>query len=307
MLSRIAESLYWIGRYVERAEDTSRILDVHYHLLLEDRLIGDNPSSSLFDVMGVHNPGQEGDSGLAMESLAWDPSNPASIVGSLRAAWQNSKSARSTLSSELFRALNTTYLSIPIFAKESEGQPPHAFFDWVKERAAAISGVADSTLSHDDGWRFLVLGRSLERADMTVRLLFARLSDSRGATGWITTLRCCSGYEAFLRTYQRTVDQRGAAEFLLLDRLFPRSVYSSLVSAEQCLMELDPSQGRAGPSDHARRAVGMARNLLEFTPIDQLMERLPGELAELQRLCAETSSAIAERYFRQFAPVEWSA
>ena len=89
-----------------------------------------------------------------------------------------------------------------------------------------LAGLADSTMSRDDGWRFLVLGRSLERVDMTARLLSARYGESWGESGWITTLRSCGAYEAYLRTYQRAVDAALAAEFLVLDRLFPRSVFS---------------------------------------------------------------------------------
>jgi len=96
-----------------------------------------------------------------------------------------------------------------------------------------------------------------------------------GRPGWVTTLRCCSAHEAYLRTYQRAVDASLAGEFLLLDRLFPRSVFCALNTAERCLAELDPSIGRAGQSDEARRTIGRARAALEFAPLSSLLDDLP--------------------------------
>ena len=169
-----------------------------------------------------------------------------------------------------------------------------------------FAGLAESTMSRDDGWRFLLLGRSLERVDMTARLLSARYGESWGEAGWVTTLRSCGAYEAYLRTYQRAVDVSLAAEFLVLDRLFPRSVFTALRTAEACLAELDPSFGRAGLDDPARRSLGQARTELEFRSGDDLIGDLPGHLYRLQQHCFDAGSAIAARYFRETAPLEWS-
>jgi len=176
----------------------------------------------------------------------------------------------------------------------------------VKERATMMAGLADSTLSRDDGWRFLVLGRSLERVDMTTRLLLARFSQPSGASEWTTTLRCCSAHEAFLRTYRRPAETSLVAEFLLLDRLFPRSAFHALGVAEQCLAELGPNTGRSGLNDEARRVLGAARAQLEFRHVDDLLSDLPEHLQALQASCAEASQAVASRFFRQTAAVEWS-
>jgi uncharacterized alpha-E superfamily protein len=162
-------------------------------------------------------------------------------------------------------------------------------------------------MSRDDGWRFLVLGRSLERVDMTARLLSARYGESWGQAGWVTTLRCCSAYEAYLRTYQRAVDASLAAEFLVLDRLFPRSVFHALRTAEQCLAELAPSVGRAGSDDEARRRLGQARTELEFRSVDELLADLPGHLFRLQQHCYHAGSAVAARYFRSTRPMAFTA
>lgn len=309
VLSRIAESLYWMGRYVERAEDTARLLDVHYHLLLEDRWVDEaGACRALLGVMGLSDrAGDVTDSVEATRILAFDNSYSGSIARCLEAAWANARGVREAVSSEMWESLNATHEALPKAVQQAAGPTPHAFFGWVKDRSAVLSGLSDSTMSRDESWRFLVLGRSLERVDMTARLLSARYGESWGQVGWVTTLRSCSAYEAYLRTYQRAVDGSSAAEFLLLDRLFPRSVYFALTSAETCLAEIDPRAGRLGVDDAARRHLGQARAQLEFSSMAELLADLPGKLAHVQECCSAASAAISERYFRPAAIVEWSA
>ena len=298
-----------MGRYVERAEDTARILDVHYHLLLEEGS-GDATAatSSLLRVMGVATPEDEVHGpDHALYALAYDRSSSSSIAGAVTAAWNNARSARPALSSELWEAVNATFVALPQLLSEEGATTPHVLFGWVKERSAVITGLAESTMTHDDGWHFLILGRALERVDMTCRLLTARSIGVWGDTGWVTTLRCCSAHEAYLRTYHRAVDASLAGEFLLLDRLFPRSAFFAITDAEQCLLELDPSESRTGLSDPARRILGRARATLEFAPVALLLDEMPDRLAAIQTLCAEAAGAIADRYFRHTRPVTWSA
>jgi len=308
MLSRIAESLYWIGRFVERADDTARLLDVHYHVLLEDRWADEAAACGvLLDVMGVPEDLVEGD--LTVQSvtnlLAHDPSFSGSIRASLNAAWDNARGARETISSEMWETLNAAYHALPSRAGQASGPAPHEFFGWVKGITTAFAGLADSTMSRDDGWRFMVLGRSLERADMTTRLVSARYGETWGPTGWTTTLRCCSAYEAYLRTYRRGVDASLALEFLLLDRLFPRSVFHALTEAEEALGDLDPRASRSGVDDEARRLLGRVCAELEFLRVDDLLEDLGTQLTRIQEECGEVHEAIARRYFRETRAVEW--
>ncbi len=307
MLSRIAESLFWIGRYVERAEDTARILDVHVHHLLETQVESEAElCGRLLAVMGVKALDVDPDqltSQQVVDRLAFDVSNPSSIVSSLVAARANGRSVSEAISSELWEALNITYNTI-----FSEGSPSttfsaYSFFRFVRERAAVISGLIDSTMSRDDAWRFMVVGRSLERVDMLARLLAAATSGPE--PDWIVLLRSFSAHEAFLRTYRREPEGALAAQFLLLDRLFPRSAFFSLRTAEECLAELDPISGRLGPSDEGRRVLGRLRTTLEFIQVSELLFELPKLLPDLQRQCAAASMAIASRYFRKTNVVEW--
>jgi uncharacterized alpha-E superfamily protein len=317
MLSRIAESLFWIGRYVERAEDTSRILDVHFHHLLEAPVASEvELCHSLLAIMGLGD-GQPPESGsgdlgdpptvdarAVTELLAFDITNPSSIVSSLRAARANARGVSEAISSEMWEALNVTYNSLPGQVESGPPIAPYSFFRFVRERAAIFAGLTESTMSRDDAWRFLVLGRSLERVDMLARLLSAAAAGATG-TDWVVLLRSCSAHEAFLRTYRREPEPTLAAEFLLLDRLFPRSVFCALWTAEERLAELDPRAGRAGMPDEARRILGHIRTNLEFRRVDDLLQDLPGLLNSVQLGCSSASAALAKRYFRQTDPIEW--
>jgi uncharacterized alpha-E superfamily protein len=185
---------------------------------------------------------------------------------------------------------------------------PHRFFQWVRERAALVSGVADSTMSRDEGWLFLVLGRSIERADMTARLITTRAAGSASGTGsgpsWTTLLRSCGANEPYLRTYRGRVSDQTAAEFLLLDRLFPRSMFFALSAAEECLGMLGQGDSRLGSTDVAHRLLGRARTSLEYLGVDELLTDLPGHLESIQSACAQATSAMGTRYFPH-AVISW--
>jgi hypothetical protein len=144
MLSRIAESLYWVGRDIERAEGTARILDVHFHLLLEQPAELNRPScEALLGVMGMRDraQGRTANAELVNELLAYDRGYPGSIVGALGAARRSASGAREVIPAEMWEAINATYNQLPVQA-DSAGFVPHSFFRWVKERAAMISGLA---------------------------------------------------------------------------------------------------------------------------------------------------------------------
>ncbi|WP_018503340.1 alpha-E domain-containing protein [Parafrankia discariae] len=310
MLSRIAESLFWIGRYAERAECTARILDVHVHRVLEDPWLDETSAGAeLLAVMGVADRAGPADSRYVTEVLAYEAANASSIRGSLSAARENARGARVVVSSDVWECLNATWNDLPHTEELARRMGPHVYFRYVRERTAMLAGLVDATLARDDGWRFLVLGRSLERVDMTARLLSSSISDDPSSQSWVSLLRSCGAHEAYLRTYRRAVDAARVAEFLLLDRLFPRSIYWSLALAEQILAELDTSRGlvRATVDDAARRTVGRARTELEFRSIDELVAEMPDLLAALQRTCSAVSAAVTTRYFARDSPRTWAS
>ncbi|WP_139983858.1 alpha-E domain-containing protein [Nocardioides litoris] len=304
MLSRIAESMFWIGRYVERAEDTARILDVQTSLLLEDATLDvDETCRGLLSIMGVEDAPAGVDVEFVLRTLAFDPASPVSIAAAIGAARESARRARETLSVPLWEAVNTTHRDI-VSGRFATRRPP-GVFQWVRERAALVNGTADATMTRDEGWQFLMLGRCIERADMTSRLVATAAATSGSTDQWTGTLRACGGYEAFLRTYRGLSTERAAAEFLLLDRLFPRSVVFSLNRAEQCLDNLESSSQRAGFQNEAQRLLGRTRAELEYRSLTDVLADLPLEMERLQRTCALATDAVTRRFFAGAEALAW--
>ncbi|MDQ1103534.1 putative alpha-E superfamily protein [Nocardioides zeae] len=306
MLSRIAESMFWIGRYVERAEDTARILDVQTQLMLEDPTVDEAAACrTLLSIMGVpYDDDTDMTRQTILELLAYDANAPGSIAAALGAARESARRARETLSEPLWEAVNTTWRALP--SGRFRTLRPPAVFGWVRDRAALVNGTAEATMTRDEGYQFLVLGRSIERADMTARLVAtAALTSSSAASAWTSTLRACGAYEAFLRTYRGLETDRGAAEFLLLDRLFPRSIVHSISRAEQCLDNLESGGARAGFGNDAQRLLGRTRADLEYRSLSDVVANLPAEMERLQYTCAAATDAVTRRYFAGSEATEW--
>lgn len=310
MLSRIAESLFWTGRYLERAEDTARLLDVQINQLLEGAVVAESSvARTLLSVMGVPvTLSQQSDLFEVTAALSVSRTEPSSISSSLRGARENARGIRESISSELWECLNATLVALDAAGPAVDHMGPHDFFRFarfVRERVAIAVGIVDATMSRDDGWQFMLLGRSIERADMTARLLAAQLNDPRGEPDWSTTLRACSAFEAYLRTYRGVIFSAKAIEFLMLDRFFPRSVYASLATAESCLIALEQQPSRSKSGDEPRRIIGRARTSLEYQTIDEIIRHLPGHLNEIQGACSMASAAIATNYFQLEATLVW--
>jgi uncharacterized alpha-E superfamily protein len=309
MLARNAEALYWIGRYVERADDTARILDVTVHQLLEDSSVDpDRTSRVLLRVLGIEPPETQLDVWSLTDMVAFSRGLPGgcSIVDSISAARENARSAREVTSTELWECLNTTYNALAERERAAKRLGPHEFLSFIENRAAMFAGLADSTLSRDDGYRFMVLGRAIERVDMTVRLLLSRVGDSASSPAWVTVLRSAGAHDTYLRTYRGVLDANRVVEFMLLDRLFPRSVFYSLRLAEHSLEELDHRpHSRVGATAEAQRLLGRTRSELEFLRPGVLLETLEQRLAGLQKACRDLGEALALQYFHSAPWVAW--
>lgn len=305
MLSRIAESLFWIGRYIERSDGTARILDVHLQLLLEDPWIDESSACrSLLSVMGSAptEPDVRVTRGDVLAQLAVNRMNPSSIAYALTAARENARRAREIVSTELWEALNTTSAKMPSRLNDDR---VHEFFQWVRRRSALAVGIADTSMAHDEAWQFLSLGRAIERADMTARLLATRSLTEDSGPSWTTILRSCGAYEAYLRTYRGMPSAVNAAEFLLLDRLFPRSIIFSIAQAESCMRAIDPGEDRVGHSNTVLRALGRIRNDLEYRSVSDILADLPHEMERVQKVTREASDAIRQRFFPTQAEPSW--
>jgi uncharacterized alpha-E superfamily protein len=305
VLSRTAEALFWIGRYVERAEDTARLLDVHLHDLLADPEVNEGETCKIVaTVMGMHEQAPV-TAREVLDTLAYNDENASSIVGSLGAARHNARGVREAISAEIWECLNTTNLELPHRVATARRFGPAPFFAYVRERTAMLAGYVATTISRDAGYDFLVLGRSIERVDMTARLLAATVGAPGYDGTWMTTLHACSAHEAYLRTYQRGVEPRLVLDFLLLDPLFPRSVIHALMTGEDALSRVEPpapGDGRGHGDDRARRTIGRVLTDLRYLQPHRLFEGLPERLHRIERDMSEVSDMVARSYF-ETAPV----
>lgn len=302
VLSRIAESLYWMGRYIERADDTARLLDVHVHRMLADA--GDETvGGTLLAAMGLDGSAEVADVDLwrATELLAYDPDNPSSVAGSLRLARANARGLREALATDVWEALNRTHHDLDNQIRAARSLGPYLFFRWVRERVALIGGLIDTVDLHDDGWRFLTVGRCLERVDMTARLLGA-VTDSDDTSRWSSVLVSCGAYDAFLRTYGGDITRTRALALLLQEADLPRSVAFALDQAESALREIAASTGAA---DEAVRTIGRVRAELAYTAPEDLVGGIGRVLGHLQEACSRADEDVRTRYFRRADMVAW--
>jgi len=327
MLARLAENLFWAGRYIERAEDTARMVDVTYHSLLESP-IGEATRSwnQLLDVLHlkdvyVDSGGQPSDSTDIVRFLTLDPSNDGSISTAVVRARENVRSVRELVSSELWEAINELHLELRSRDLRREvAEQPSQLLRHVRNSCMAIYGVASETMPRDTGWRFLALGRLLERAEMTCRLIDVRyaqleslalrtLGASEGAPvedalagvdfhHWIAVLKSASGFEAYRRRYRASTDPVDVVEFLLLDEDMPRSVLYALNASMAQLEAL--SEGR--PS-RALRLLGRATASLKYRDVGELLsEDLHTFLEDVQLRIHEVAEAVADEFFRHQPP-----
>ena len=241
MLSRVASNLYWMSRYVERAENTARVLDVAWRmsLIARDAALQDqewyaplNITGSLFPFSGRH------DRVCAREVLhfmALDPDNPSSIHACARQARENARAVRGSVTSEMWEVLNGTWIEMQHMDEEKmSARGVSAFFDWVKERSHLFRGVTFGTMQRDDGWHFARLGTHVERADSTARILDVKyhvllpsVKDVGGAVDyyqWSAVLRSVSAFESYRKVYRDVITPLKLAELLILRDDIPRSL-----------------------------------------------------------------------------------
>lgn len=303
LLSRVAESIFWVGRYVERAEGTARILDVSVYQALEQGDVqGEHAARRLLAVMGLPDSGAE-TLWQATERLATDPDSRSSIAGALAAARENTRAVRHVVPVEFWEHINATWAALPTQWTASQPAGPAPYLSYVKTQCASMMGLADTMMSRDQTWLFFTLGRCLERTDVVARQLATVAFDEVYESGLVILLRSCGGYEPYLRLSQGVVEPGRVLDFLLRDRLFPRSAFASLTLAEDCLDQIDA--GRDGAWDDARGLVGLARAELEYSAPATLALGLERRLERLQATISALSDAVTRRYFAQDLPVLW--
>jgi uncharacterized alpha-E superfamily protein len=303
LLSRVAESIFWVGRYVERAEGTARILDVSVYQALEQSDVeGSQAAGRLLAVMGLPASGTE-TLRQATERLATEPQSRSSIAGALAAARENTRAIRHVVPVEFWEHINATWSELPRQWEAARRAGPGYYLSFVKTQCAGMMGLADTMMTRDQTWLFFTLGRCLERTDVVARQLATVAFDEVFDSGLVMLLRSCGGYEPYLRLSQGVVDPVRVLDFLLRDRLFPRSAFASLTLAEDCLDHINA--GHQGAWDDARGLIGLARAELEFSAPATLTLGLVSRLERLQGAISSVSDTVTRRYFAQDLPVQW--
>ena len=304
MLARHAESLFWAGRYLERAEGTARLLDVTYQGSLQVAgSEGRDVWAHVLDVLRARKEfdrrGRELDEGAVCTFLVTDRRNPGSIVSGVARARENFRTVREHLSSEMWENVNRFHLDLQArdIAADLTGEP-YELYDLVKVRCQTLGGVAAQSMPRDETYSFLRLGWMIERALITCRLLnvnYASLGhDDYDAL--LLTLRSASALEAYRRSFQSSTNPIHIAAFLLQSRSFPRSVLFCLQRAEHPLENL---AGLSTTRNRAQRILGRIRSQLEFTDIAEFITGdVRATLDALEQSICDIADVVANQYFR---------
>ncbi len=327
MLSRVAASLYWTSRYLERAENTARLLDVNLQLLLDFNQIDDQTLKqhwlpilkSADEEEAFFKQYQEANSRNVTTFMTFCAENPNSVISCISAARENARQVRDQISIEMWEVLNLAYL----FFKDGEaeiiwqdGTGAGALYDRVKSYSHLFQGLTDSTFSRSEGYEFLQFGKYLERADKTSRMLdvkyhilLPKVSDVGGAVDtaqWQAVLRSASALEAYRRFYMAEILPIKVAEFLIFSETFPRSL-------RFCLTELDSYLDKLGQAQNNRyatatdRSFGRLLNDLKFTSIEDIFSRgLHEYIALVQKVLVELNDHIFQT-FMYYPPTDLEA
>jgi uncharacterized alpha-E superfamily protein len=301
MLARVADSLYWIGRYIERAEHVSRLSAVMLNATL-DRTQGAAQTGRIgLAALGEPDSGRANQTYLAAHDLALDRTDVGSVVVSLARARENARQVRDQITTETWERLNLLYLRITAAeAERAFDDDPAGFLTEIIADLHLFKGAADTTLSHGEGWRFLLLGVHIERAQLIARLLEVCFSDGKTPAvtepiALMSVLRMACALEPYLRVYTADINPRFIMEFLLFDEDFPRSVRFCTARIQDLLTHL-AIELNAGRSD-ALRLAGRLDARLKYADVDEIeTSGASALLAAVAKECSAIHGAIYDSF-----------
>lgn len=319
MLSRVAESIYWMSRYVERAENVARFVHVNLNLQLEvpDFVAAQAPGSggdqwkpliwTTGDEIAYEKRYHDFSRDNVMYFLTFDQENPNSILSCIKYARENARSIREVISSEMWYTLNRFYLMVTApDAPEQAIRDPHTFYTDVRMASALFVGEAMGTMSHNEGWHFSRVGRLLERADKTSRILDVKyfillpkveyVGMPIDTLQWAALLKSASGLETYRQTFS-TINPHDVARFLLLDREFPRAVRYCLNKSDESLRAICGTP-EATYSNPAERGMGKLVADMDYTEIDEIIHKGLHEYVDsLQTRINQVDASIYKTFF----------
>jgi uncharacterized alpha-E superfamily protein len=311
MLSRVADSIFWMSRYVERAENVARFIDVNLNLSLDLGPEMDRQWDPLIFTTGDQEQfyktfGQATQENV-IQFLAFDDKNPNSIISCLRSARENARTVREMISSQMWEELNKFFLMVRSAKSDKQVlESPFEFFTQIKLAGYLLEGVTFGTMSHGEAWNFGRMGRLLERADKTSRILDVKyylLLPSAADVGtpvdmnqWSALLKSASALEMYRKKYGR-LSPKNVVEFLILNRDFPRAMHFCLLRAEQSLLAI--TGGTSGTfRTKAEQRIGRLRSELDYLHIDEIIENGLHEFIDrFQQEVNEAGQAISETFF----------
>ena len=280
MLSRVADSLYWMSRYLERAEHIARMVDVYANLKLETDAESTQQRIKLLYCLGLEEAFiHETDEDEALFYITLDTQNPTSIITSVASARENARQVREQISSEMWTQLNTLYLQLQeAQVNEQWAATPHNFYLEVRSGSHLFQGITDATMNHDQGWHFIQLGRYVERALNLVDLLDVHLHNTlmedqqrtlQRYFEYVGTLKSVSAFEAYCKVYNPNLRPAQIAEFLLFNREFPRS---ARFCVDQILVSLHALADATSHNRNERlyRIAGRLQSLLSFDEVQDI-------------------------------------
>ncbi len=304
MLARLAENLFWAGRYLERAEHGARVCDVSHTALLESApyereevmraLLAMLAAEDAFDAAGHPLTTSE-----VLHHLVADRENGSCVANAVAALRENVRSVREMVSQELWEATNNLYLDLQARDLRAElDDRPYELLSRVRERCQFITGVVHETLPRDEGWRFITLGQALERAMSTARTVMVSHDRLTAGTGtdfhvWTATLRSASALEAYRRNHKASLDPTDVVEFLVFDESFPRSTLFCLREVERNLRRL------SGSADNPLcRRIGRLRSAVEYLDVDELVAAGVDEvLTDVVQGCTDVAALMGPQFF----------
>lgn len=302
MLARVADSLYWIGRYVERAEHLCRLSDVMLNATLDRTEAASQATRIVLAAVGDTESARAASPYELAFALALNREDGGSITSSLALARENARQVRDQITTETWERLNLLYLRVTgPEAPKAFADSPSTFLHEIIADLHLFKGAADATMSHGEGWRFLLLGVYLERAQLVGRLLGVCFGDGRRRPlddhmALMSVLRMSCGLEPYLRRFTADIQPRKILEFLLLDEEFPRSIRFSTARIEEHLSATAryvDAAGHAGPE----RLAGRLRARLQYADMDELDVAGAGALiSTVLDECAALHQAIYDTF-----------
>jgi uncharacterized alpha-E superfamily protein len=250
-------------------------------------------------------PEYAGDLPVLASVLTFDATNPDSIVSAITVARENARQVREQISSEMWEQINRLYLHVRRAGADADWRAePQQFYKSVKEGAHLFQGITDTTMSHDEGWQFIQIGRYLERASATSALLDVHFAgpeaheqgnDSLNYLDWVAMLKSCTAFEAYCKVYTADIQPEKIAEFMLLNADFPRSVRFGIDAVQRSLQVISRTTASRS-AGRVERLAGRLRASLDYGQVDEIMDDLHPYLEQIQRQCVQIHTAINSVY-----------